>query len=223
MERVLDGGGSTADIGFKGPQWKAIQVDFNNRMGVNFTLSQVQNKYSDLKKRYKFFNQVVGNSDFGWNDEQKKPTAPDEVWDAYLISNPDAKPYRYTTLPNYELCEKIWGGKVATGNFASASIQAYSTPSSTEDTASNNGKRPLPNDRQDSDTSRDDFQGIAEDYGANNMPTEIRSLTGSSTGNSRTPHQPTAVPKDKRVKSADKALHVLEGVWGCFFTERSGE
>jgi hypothetical protein len=118
MERILDDGGSTADNGFKGPQWKSIQVDFNNRMNVNFTLSQLQNKYSDLKKRYKTFNELVDNSGFGWNEEAMRPTAPPDVWDVYLINKPDARPYRNASLPNFLLCEKIWGGKVATGNFA---------------------------------------------------------------------------------------------------------
>jgi hypothetical protein len=61
---------------------------------------------------------VRNNSGFGWDTEKQVPTAPDQVWDAYLQAHPQAKAYRHCTLPMYEELDELCASNVATGEYA---------------------------------------------------------------------------------------------------------
>jgi hypothetical protein len=37
-----------------------------------------------LHKNYKVFQAIIDQSGFGWDDVEKIPIAPDEVWAAYI-------------------------------------------------------------------------------------------------------------------------------------------
>jgi len=41
-----------------------------------------------LHKNYKVFQAIVDQSGFGWDDVEKIPTGPDEVWEAYIEVSP---------------------------------------------------------------------------------------------------------------------------------------
>lgn len=87
-----------------------------------------------FKVEYKVFHSLKQNSGFGWNEESKIPTAPDEVWESYLEvcysqlysvpltmvvqSHPKAAKYRRKTLPLYEKLFELFEGTIATGEYA---------------------------------------------------------------------------------------------------------
>lgn len=60
------------------------------------------------------------NPGFGWDTDRQLPTAPDEVWDRYLVAHKEAKEFRYKTLPNFAELDDIFTGNTATGNYAIA-------------------------------------------------------------------------------------------------------
>lgn len=66
-------------------------VTFNREMECNYDKQQLQSQYSILKKNYSVFKKLIENSGFGYDDVRKIPTAPSEVWDAYIAAHPDAE------------------------------------------------------------------------------------------------------------------------------------
>lgn len=103
--------------------------------------------------------------------------------------------YRTSTLPDLEICELLWTGKIAKGNNASASVQKFSTPvtasqsslyenssGNESDTSNYELKRPLEQSLNRHELSSD---GIAD---------------------------PKNKKRDKRVKQSDKTLSVLQDI-----------
>ena len=109
--------GNFTDSGFKAASWNRIVADFNQAAGVLAVKQQLQNQFSDLKKKYMTFKALVDNSGFGWDDELQLPTAPDDVWDAWMAKHPEAARFRTQTLPYFKELDDIFGGKVALGDY----------------------------------------------------------------------------------------------------------
>ena len=68
---------------------------------------------------------VKNNSEFGWDTLKKIPTAPDDVWTAYLDAHSKASVYRLQTLENFDDLDDIFSGKIATGKYASSSAKIF--------------------------------------------------------------------------------------------------
>lgn len=113
--------GVCTDSNFKSSQWKSIHSEFVKETHQVYTVQQLQSKFNDLKRKYQIFHSLVENSGFGWNEEKRIPTAPQEVWDEYLKAHPKAAPFKNSTLENYEELDDIFNGRVATGKFATSS------------------------------------------------------------------------------------------------------
>ncbi|KAG9402018.1 hypothetical protein AC1031_007718 [Aphanomyces cochlioides] len=62
--------GKQSDSGFEKEAWTAILSKFNARFGLELDRSKVKTRYNQLKD----------DSGIGWDDELKKPTAPETVW-----------------------------------------------------------------------------------------------------------------------------------------------
>ena len=68
---------------------------FNFKKGIpDYSTVQLHSQYAYLKKKYSVFKELKSNSGFGWDEELNIPTAPNEVWDAYIKSHPLAKEFR---------------------------------------------------------------------------------------------------------------------------------
>lgn len=120
--------GTATDSGFKTTGWTNIRAAFIERSGMQILKTQLCSQYSDYKKKYGVFNKLRTNSGFGWDDERKLPTAPDNTWAQYLTAHPKAKPYRYSPFPNLELAELLFGGQMATGDYALSSVDDDDIP-----------------------------------------------------------------------------------------------
>ncbi|KAH9159507.1 hypothetical protein LEN26_002305 [Aphanomyces euteiches] len=68
------------------------------------------------------------NSGFGWDAASSLPTAPDEVWTAYIAANPKSAAFRVKPFPFYDQIHAIFSGAVATGEYA-----CYESPASEAD------------------------------------------------------------------------------------------
>jgi hypothetical protein len=129
LDLIQTRGGCDDSNGFKKKEWLEIMKSFNRSAGVNYNKQQLQSQLSILKSAYSTFKKVKENSGFGWwNSTLQIPTAPDDVWDNYISSHPDAAKYRKETLPCFEELNQIFSGKCATGNYA---MSSYTPPAGT--------------------------------------------------------------------------------------------
>lgn len=85
--------GKRADTGFKKEAWTAVLPIITEAMppnpdGIYLQMSQekASAKLSDLKEQYTIYMKLeVELSGFGWDEARQMVTAPDEVWDVYLL------------------------------------------------------------------------------------------------------------------------------------------
>lgn len=118
----------------KAHQWNALVKAFNAETGVKYTKVQCQNRMKTLKKDYKIVHHLLSLSGFGWNDENKIVTAPDEVWDDLLVKFPTHEKWKTRRLELYDELHEIFCGTHATGLFAvSANDEAESIFPSNDD------------------------------------------------------------------------------------------
>jgi hypothetical protein len=87
-----------------------------------------------LTANYKIFQAIVENSGFGWDEENKLNTAPDNVWEDYIeVSifshialirkmHPKAAEYQYESLPLYDELHEIFGTGSPPGRRAASTI-----------------------------------------------------------------------------------------------------
>ena len=156
MNEVMKG--SFVDNGFKSASWKIIQAEFFNKTGLNYTSQQLQSQQSLLKKRYNTFCKLKANSGFGWDERYQLPTALPSVWTAYTDAHADAKEFQFKTLSFFDELDAIFSGKVATGQYASASVLTPSDPNH----SSNRLKRPM-----------DAHDEVAADLNMENRPGKV--------------------------------------------------
>mmetsp|Transcript_13574 Transcript_13574/g.12296 ORF Transcript_13574/g.12296 Transcript_13574/m.12296 type:complete len:339 (-) Transcript_13574:147-1163(-) len=107
--------------GLNKANWSNITKDFNEKTNLNYTKTQLQSQATYLKKKYQTFKALKENSGFGWDDNRKVPTAPDNVWNSYIESHKNAKEFRYKSFPFYDDLDKIYTGSIATGKYAISS------------------------------------------------------------------------------------------------------
>lgn len=125
--RLEEGHSVDTNTGFKGAVWLGIGADFNRTNNLNYNQLMLSSKLSDLKAKFKFFENIRDLSGFGWDEEAQIPTAPDQVWDKFIAEHPKAQPYRTRTLPYYAECQSLFGGKYATGKYSSSSTTTTAT------------------------------------------------------------------------------------------------
>ena len=127
--------GRQRDNGFKTQVWKDLQLAFNETFNVSIVTIQIQecrryyyssSKKTDfqLKAMYTCFIELKNQSGFGWDQEQQVPTAPDAVWEPYILKHPKAAVYRTKTLENYEELGYIYGS-MFTGDYAESIIRIF--------------------------------------------------------------------------------------------------
>jgi Myb/SANT-like DNA-binding domain len=128
--------GRQGDNGFKIQIWKDLQWAFNEKFNVSIVTSQIQTRMQavllfsskktdfQLKAMYTCFIEVKNQSGFGWDQEQQVPTAPDAVWDAYILKHPKAAVYHTKTFENYEELEYIYGSTF-TGDYAENTVRMF--------------------------------------------------------------------------------------------------
>jgi hypothetical protein len=118
------------------------------------------------------------------------------------LIHPSATKHRTSTLPDLKISEKLWNGKLAKGCNASASVQKYSSPVTASGPSSKNSNSGS-NSGNDSDTST--YSSLSS-----KRPSEqtLNRHELSKDGIA----DPKNVKKDKRVKSNDKTISVLQAI-----------
>jgi len=84
--------------GLKKEGWTALIKAFNEKTGVAYDKTQCQGKIGALKREYTRVHKLRTDSAFGWDGTKGVPTAPDDVWAAYIATHPQCAIYRFVTL-----------------------------------------------------------------------------------------------------------------------------
>lgn len=119
--RVHEENGLATDTRFKHQDWNTIRTRTNHRLNMDIPTDKLQSKLNDLRKDYIAWVNLCNCSGFGWNEIRHIPTATDDVWADYVVNHPGAKKFRNHTLENEDLLDKLFEGRIATGEYAVSS------------------------------------------------------------------------------------------------------
>ncbi|MQL96405.1 hypothetical protein Taro_029083 [Colocasia esculenta] len=72
--------------------WRLALRQFNDKTHLSYTLSNLKNRFKNLKKWYAMYVNLKSRSDWGWDDERNMPVPPSEdAWDEMIAINKDYK------------------------------------------------------------------------------------------------------------------------------------
>ncbi|RAL52478.1 hypothetical protein DM860_007335 [Cuscuta australis] len=95
---------------------KKLLPKLKEQLGYEISFSQYQSRVKWFKKQYSNYSKLLRhNSGFGWDATTKKFTAPNEVWEDYLKSNPTHGFFRTDTFSDYDDLRIAVGNGTATG------------------------------------------------------------------------------------------------------------
>lgn len=113
MKEYSDVGKYRAQNGWTKEGWQAMKNRLNERPpGANFTVQQLKDREQRLKKELNVVKSIVEKSGFGWDPQNKVPTAIDEKW-AELSS--EQRKWRHKQFPYYDVLYEIYEGQMAEG------------------------------------------------------------------------------------------------------------
>ncbi|KAF8404226.1 hypothetical protein HHK36_009108 [Tetracentron sinense] len=104
------------DNGWKPRAYQAVVNVKNEKLGISLNKEQVRSQIKRLKKEYLAISTLLDQSGFGWDDTKKMVTADDSVWDEYLKSHSDARPYRIKSIPDFHSLSLIIANDSANGS-----------------------------------------------------------------------------------------------------------
>ena len=120
------------DNSIKKPVWTRLETQFAIRTHWSYGRQQLQTALHNMKKKYEAFMAVKANSGWGWDHERNIPTAEDDVWAAYVKAHPEAKEFRFQTLPLLDKLDELFSGTVVSGEHAKGTArkpkQQYQPP-----------------------------------------------------------------------------------------------
>ncbi|KAF8404937.1 hypothetical protein HHK36_009832 [Tetracentron sinense] len=96
--------------------YQAVINAIYEKLGISLNKEQVRSRIKRWKKEYLAISTLLDQSSFGWDDTKKMVTADDSVWDEYLKSHSDARPYRTKSIPDFDSLSLIIANDSANGN-----------------------------------------------------------------------------------------------------------
>ncbi|KAE8210881.1 hypothetical protein CF327_g5309 [Tilletia walkeri] len=81
------------------------------------TAVDVRNHYRSLKGMWKEAKELIDMSGFGWDEDRKKVTAEEEVWNDLIKRRPEFKKWKAKSFPLYPRLDAL-NAKVTTGGRA---------------------------------------------------------------------------------------------------------
>ncbi|KAF8378818.1 hypothetical protein HHK36_030167 [Tetracentron sinense] len=117
--------GNKADPGWKPPAYRAAVNTLNARFNISINKQNVKNRLKSWGKHYTIVSEIIKQSGFSWDTHKKMITVDDEnVWNAYVKSNPNAGPYRYKAIENWDDLVLLFGKDKANGEGAKNAADA---------------------------------------------------------------------------------------------------
>jgi hypothetical protein len=118
--------------GYKAKTWDAVltamKLKFPSAPFVG--KESLQSQHQILKNKFNTYRALreKNTSGWGWDPIRQLVTAPDDVWNAYLVSHPKAGEFRYKPFPLYDVCFDCFAGCAATGAYAMSLGEMASIP-----------------------------------------------------------------------------------------------
>ncbi|XP_060668770.1 L10-interacting MYB domain-containing protein isoform X2 [Ziziphus jujuba] len=98
---------------FKKKSWVYMITSFNTKFAFHYSRSVLKNRYIILRRHYCSIKILLSQKGFSWNDKQQKVLADDQVWDDYVMENPNFRMYRNKMMPCYTYMCIICGNEAA--------------------------------------------------------------------------------------------------------------
>ncbi|XP_058078564.1 L10-interacting MYB domain-containing protein-like [Magnolia sinica] len=108
--------------GFKKETYKTVVETVKSALGISVQEKHVGNCLRTLKRLYFEIRDTLNASGFGWDEDNKLLTAPDDVWEDYIRSHPYAQHIRGKAVRRYDDLTYLFGNDRATGSRASTRI-----------------------------------------------------------------------------------------------------
>ncbi|KAF8411585.1 hypothetical protein HHK36_004141 [Tetracentron sinense] len=108
--------GNKGDNGWKPQAYQAVVNAIYEKLGISLNKEQVRSRIKRWKKEYLAISTLLDQSGFGWDDTKKMVTADDSVWDEYLKSHSDARPYMTKSIPDFDSLSLIIANDSANGS-----------------------------------------------------------------------------------------------------------
>ncbi|KAF8035161.1 hypothetical protein BT93_C1252 [Corymbia citriodora subsp. variegata] len=106
--------------------WNNIRIEFNKRMGLQYTQVQLKNKANKLKKQYGSFKKLLSQSGFGWDNVSKTIVVDDpSIWEPHIKNNTEWAKFKKNGFPQYaDLCI-VFGDTYATGEHTTGNAEDF--------------------------------------------------------------------------------------------------
>ncbi|RQM25153.1 hypothetical protein B5M09_010323 [Aphanomyces astaci] len=113
--------GQRAHSGFKKEAWKAALDKLNSVHSIAFTKPQLKTRSNELKKQYSQVSAMIKTSGIGFELETCRFNCTAGSWQQFLRGKPKKwAVWETTRFPQYPLCQQLFDGTLATGEFATA-------------------------------------------------------------------------------------------------------
>ncbi|KAI8569315.1 hypothetical protein RHMOL_Rhmol02G0269400 [Rhododendron molle] len=101
---------------FNKQAWTEMISMFNAKFTSQYDKDVLKSRYTSLWKQFNDIKNLLGQNGFSWDEARQMVVADDYVWDAYIKTHPDARPYKTKAVPNFnDLC-LIYGYTTADGS-----------------------------------------------------------------------------------------------------------
>ncbi|KAL6844000.1 hypothetical protein ACP4OV_025673 [Aristida adscensionis] len=109
--------------GWSSEDWTSIVKEFNRKFPeCNFSISQIQEHESQLKKDYKILNGARKRSEGSFDTKLGMVGATDDVWDELIEENAKIAKFRNKIFPLFESLNMLYEGHIAEGRHHISSL-----------------------------------------------------------------------------------------------------
>ncbi|KAH9181964.1 hypothetical protein AeNC1_016061 [Aphanomyces euteiches] len=115
--------GKTANSGFKREAWVAALSKLNTTHNVRYNIQQLKARHAELKKQYSVVSQMMKTSGIGFESVSCRFVCTEGSWSHFLRDKPKKwSLWETKRFPQYPLCQSLYDGTLATGEYATLSI-----------------------------------------------------------------------------------------------------
>ncbi|XP_074287285.1 uncharacterized protein LOC141612416 isoform X2 [Silene latifolia] len=133
--------GNRVDGSFTSHAYDNIVKECSEKMKLPLTKDHLKNRLKTIKKNFNEVFDLFGASGWGWNEVTAMFEYEDEVWDSLLQRKPEAKKWKNTPFPHFNLLAKLLSKDRATGDESGTAKEkrVHMTPTITESSDKSEG------------------------------------------------------------------------------------
>ncbi|MQM04218.1 hypothetical protein Taro_037011 [Colocasia esculenta] len=119
--------------------WRMALRQFNDKTHLSYTLSNLKNRFKNLKKWYAMYVNLKSRSGRGWDDEKNMPVPPSEdAWDEMIAINKDyktlkGKSFNFMDQMHIITATSMARGDLGAGDFGNSYLDQCDEPNMDDD------------------------------------------------------------------------------------------